>query len=86
MDWVQGALRVAHPVDTSNPAQADTIQAIRANLDFPPKVLELKRKAAPLLKAAILPKQLECEETQLHASMPDWSHERKEGPLNEEAP
>ena len=72
--WVNEASKLQHPMDSENPVQDATLQAIKTNLTTEARLLVLRQKIA-LTKIEILAKQLEAEEQALHRSKPDWMQE-----------
>ena len=76
--WVTEALQLPHPMDSYNPLQEATLEAIKANLTTEARLLVLKQKIA-LTKMEILAKQLEQDEAALHRSKPEWMQKILEG-------
>ena len=76
--WVNEALQLPHPMDSYNPLQEATLEAIKANLTTEARLLVLKQKIA-LTKMEILAKQLEQDEAALHRSKPKWMQKILEG-------
>ena len=72
------ALQLPHPMDSYNPLQEATLEAIKANLTTEARLLVLKQKIA-LTKMEILAKQLEQDEAALHRSKPEWMQKILEG-------
>ena len=79
MQFVEEARNVTHPMD-ENALEQITRNAIEYVACNPPELVSIERKKN-LLKAKILAKQLEGQETKLHENFPDslrkWSKGRK---------
>lgn len=68
--FVSKALELGHPMDTTQHLEEETSRAINHVLSTSPELLKIQRRTA-ILKMRILAKQLQQEETKLHAELPD---------------
>ncbi|CAE7415281.1 unnamed protein product [Symbiodinium sp. CCMP2592] len=69
-EFLNKALSCPHPLDAARPLSKHFLDALKAVMTTPPKVLELKRKLA-IAKAEILVKKLSCSEKTRHNALPD---------------
>ena len=70
-EWFQAAKKVCHPLDSENDLPKELKASLEANMVADRRALFLRRKLA-LMKAEILAKKLEQDESKLHSAMPSW--------------
>ena len=70
-EWFQAAKKVCHPLDSENELPKELKASLEANMVADRRALFLRRKLA-LMKAEILSKKLEQDESKLHSAMPSW--------------
>ena len=70
-EWFQAAKKVCHPLDSENKLPKELKASLEANMVADRRALFLRRKLA-LMKAEILSKKLEQDESKLHSAMPSW--------------
>ena len=70
-EWFQAAKKVYHPLDSENELPKGLKASLEANMVADRRALFLRRKLA-LMKAEILAKKLEQDESKLHSAMPSW--------------
>ena len=70
-EWFQAAKKVCHPLDSENELPKELKASLEANMVADRRALFLRRKLA-LMKAEILAKKLEQDESKLHLGMPSW--------------
>ena len=66
--FLEKAMKLGHPMDTTKHLEDVTSAAVNHVLNTDPKLLKVQRKTA-LLKAKILAKKLEGDETKIHAGL-----------------
>ena len=68
--FLEKALNLQHPMDSTNHLEEVTQDAIQHVLQTDPKLLKIQRKTA-ILKLKILSKKLEAEEERVHQNLPE---------------
>ena len=77
-EWFQAAKKVCHPLDSENELPKELKASLEANMVADRRALFLRRKLA-LMKAEILAKKLEQDESKLHSAMPSWMQSVMQG-------